>query len=140
MFIIGSEEEALASDNAIREFLDGILDAMEWKDEFNISDEEFYSFWKGDKPMEENNIMLDLDTNKVLEKSNMIHAFVYNGSLSEEIIKKRFEKTINNIAHDLGDKPTNPTNRKQRRKFMKKATEEYNKQSFVKCNQKDLFK
>lgn len=44
MFIIGSEEEALASDNAIREFLDGILDAMEWKEEFNISDEEYYSF------------------------------------------------------------------------------------------------
>ena len=33
-----------------------------------------------------------------------------------------------------------PTNRKQRRKFMKKVTEEYNNQSFVKYRQKDLFK
>lgn len=108
MFIIGSEEEALASDNAIREFLDGILDAMEWKEEFNISDEEFYSFWKGNKPMEENNIML--------EKSNMIHAFVYDGSLLEEITEKRFEKTIKDVTRDLGDKPTN---RKQRRQLKK---------------------
>ena len=115
MFIIGSEEEALASDNAIREFLDGILDAMEWKEEFNISDEEFYSFWKGDKPMEENNIMPD--TNKVLEKSNMIHAFVYDGSLLEEITEKRFEKTIKDVTRDLGDKPTN---RKQRRELKKR--------------------
>lgn len=129
MFIIGSEEEALASDNAIREFLDGILDAMEWKEEFNISDEEFYSFWKGNKPMEEKNAML--------EKSNMIHAFVYDGSLLEDIVEKRFEKTINDVTRDLGGKPTN---RKQRRKFKKKATEEYNKRSFVKCRQKDLFK
>lgn len=109
MFIIGSEEEALALDNAIREFLDGILDAMEWKEEFNISDEEFYSFWKGDKPMEEKNAML--------EKSNMIHAFVYDGSLLEEITEKRFEKTIKDVTRDLGDKPTN---RKQRREFKKK--------------------
>lgn len=115
MFIIGSEEEAVASDNAIREFLDGILDAMEWKEEFNISDEEYYSFWKGNKPMEENNIMLD--TNKVLEKSNMIHAFVYDGSLLEEITEKRFEKTIKDFTRDLGDKPTN---RKQRRELKKK--------------------
>ena len=114
MFIIGSEEEALASDNAIREFLDGILDAMEWKEEFNISDEEYYSFWKGNKPMEENNIMLD--SNKVLEKSNMIHAFVYDGSLLEEITEKRFEKTIKDVTRDLGDKPTN---RKQRRQLKK---------------------
>lgn len=115
MFIIGSEEEALASDNAIREFLDGILDAMEWKEEFNISDEEYYSFWKGNKPMEENNIMLD--SNKVLEKSNMIHAFVYDGSLLEEITEKRFEKTIKDVTRDLGDKPTN---RKQRWEFKKR--------------------
>lgn len=115
MFTIGSEEEAVALDNAIREFLDGILDAMEWKDEFNISDEEYYSFWKGNKPMEENNIMPD--TNKVLEKSNMIHAFVYDGSLLEEITEKRFEKTIKDVTRDLGDKPTN---RKQRRELKKK--------------------
>lgn len=135
MVTIGSEEEALASDNVIREFLDGILNAMEWKEEFNISDEEYYSFWKGNKPMEENDIMLD--TNKVLEKSNMIHALVYDGSLLEDIVEKRFEKTIKDVTHDLGGKPAN---RKQRRKFMKKATKEYNKQSFVKCSQKDLFK
>lgn len=64
--------------------------------------------------MEENNIMLD--SNKVLEKSNMIHAFVYDGSLLEEITEKRFEKTIKDVTRDLGDKPTN---RKQRRQLKK---------------------
>ena len=77
------------------------------------------------------------EKNAMLEKSNMIHAFVYDGSLLEEITEKRFEKTIKDVTRDLGGKPTN---RKQRRKFMKKATKEYNKRSFVKCRQKDLFR
>lgn len=55
----------------------------------------------------------------------------------EEIVNDRFEKVLWETENEMGGKPTN---RKQRRKFMKKATKEYNKQSFVKCRQKDLFK
>lgn len=58
-------------------------------------------------------------------------------TIIEEVVKDRFEKVLRETENEMGGKPTN---RKQRRKFMKKATKEYNKQSFVKCRQKDLFK
>lgn len=58
-------------------------------------------------------------------------------TIIEEVVKDRFEKVLRETENEMGGKPTN---RKQRRKFMKKATKEYNKQSFVKCSQKDLFK
>lgn len=58
-------------------------------------------------------------------------------TIIEEVVKDRFEKVLRETENEMGGKPTN---RKQRRKFMKKVTEEYNKQSFVKCRQKDLFK
>ena len=56
---------------------------------------------------------------------------------SKDVVNDRFEKVLRETENEMGGKPTN---RKQRRKFMKKATKEYNKQSFVKCRQKDLFK
>lgn len=56
---------------------------------------------------------------------------------SKDVVNDRFEKVLREIENEMGGKPTN---RKQRRKFMKKATKAYNKQSFVKCHQKDLFK
>lgn len=58
-------------------------------------------------------------------------------TIIEKVVNDRFEKVLREIENEMGGKPTN---RKQRRKFMKKATKEYNKQSFVKCSQKDLFK
>ena len=58
-------------------------------------------------------------------------------TIIEEVVKDRFEKVLRETENEMGGKPTN---RKQRRKFMKKATKEYNKRSFVKCSQKDLFK
>lgn len=58
-------------------------------------------------------------------------------TIIEEVVKDRFEKVLRETENEMGGKPTN---RKQRRKFMKKATKEYNKRSFVKCRQKDLFK
>lgn len=58
-------------------------------------------------------------------------------TIIEEVVNDRFEKVLRETENEMGGKPTN---RKQRRKFMKKATKEYNKQSFVKCRQKDLFK
>lgn len=58
-------------------------------------------------------------------------------TIIEEVVKNRFEKVLRETENEMGGKPTN---RKQRRKFMKKATKEYNKRSFVKCRQKDLFK
>ena len=56
---------------------------------------------------------------------------------SKDVVNDRFEKVLRETENEMGGKPTN---RKQRRKFMKKATNEYNKRSFVKCSQKDLFK
>ena len=56
---------------------------------------------------------------------------------SEDVVNDIFEKVLRETENEMGGKPTN---RKQRRKFMKKATKEYNKQSFMKCSQKDLFK
>ena len=47
----------------------------------------------------------------------MIHAFVYDGSLLEDITQPRFEKAIKDVTRDSGGKPTN---RKQRREFKKK--------------------
>lgn len=85
--------------------------------------------------MKENDIMLD--AGDVLGKGNVTQAYVYDGSLLEDVILKRFEKTIEDVTRELGGKPTN---RKQYREFKKKATKEYNKRSFVKCRQKDLFK
>ena len=58
-------------------------------------------------------------------------------TIIEEVVNDRFEKVLRETENEMGGKPTN---RKQRWKFMKKATKEYNKQSFVKCRQKDLFK
>ena len=60
-------------------------------------------------------------------------------TIIEEVVKDRFEKVLWETENEMGGKPTN---RKQRRKFMKKVevTNAYNKQSFVKCRQKDLFK
>lgn len=58
-------------------------------------------------------------------------------TIIEEVVKDRFEKVLRETENEMGGKPTN---RKQRRKFMKKATKEYNKRSFVKCRQKDLFR
>ena len=58
-------------------------------------------------------------------------------TIIEEVVKDRFEKVLRETENEMGGKPTN---RKQRRKFMKRATKAYNKQSFVKCRQKDLFK
>ena len=58
-------------------------------------------------------------------------------TIIEEVVNDRFEKVLRETENEMGGKPTN---RKQRRKFMKKVTKEYNKQSFVKCRQKDLFK
>lgn len=57
--------------------------------------------------------------------------------ITENVVNNRFEKVLRETENEMGGKPTN---RKQCRKFMKKATKEYNKQSFVKCRQKDLFK
>lgn len=58
-------------------------------------------------------------------------------TIIEEVVNDRFEKVLRETENEMGGKPTN---RKQRRKFMKKVTKEYNKQSFVKYRQKDLFK
>ena len=58
-------------------------------------------------------------------------------TIIEEVVNDRFEKVLRETENEMGGKPTN---RKQRRKFMKKVTEAYNKQSFVKYRQKDLFK
>lgn len=58
-------------------------------------------------------------------------------TIIEKVVNDRFEKVLRETENEMGGKPTN---RKQRRKFMKKATKEYNKRSFVKCRQKDLFK
>lgn len=57
--------------------------------------------------------------------------------ITENVVNDRFEKVLRETENEMGGKPTN---RKQRRKFMKKTTKEYNKQSYVKCSQKDLFK
>lgn len=56
---------------------------------------------------------------------------------SKDVVNDKLEKVLRETENKMGGKPTN---RKQRRKFMKKATEAYNKQSFVKYRQKDLFK
>lgn len=58
-------------------------------------------------------------------------------TIIEKVVNDRFEKVLRETENEMGGKPTN---RKQRRKFMKKATKEYNKRSFVKCRQKDLFR
>lgn len=57
--------------------------------------------------------------------------------ISRNVVNDKLEKVLQETENEMGGKPTN---RKQRRKFMKKATKEYNKQSYVKCSQKDLFK
>ena len=56
---------------------------------------------------------------------------------SKDVVNNKLEKVLRETENEMGGKPTN---RKQRRKFMKKVTEAYNKQSYVKCSQKDLFK
>lgn len=81
------------------------------------------------------------DNNEV--KEHKTAAYIYRHD-DDEIINKYIEKQLKRY-YDLLKKNgmssnNKPTNRKQRRKFMKKATKEYNKQSFVKCRQKDLFK
>lgn len=58
-------------------------------------------------------------------------------TIIEKVVNDIFEKVLRETENEMGGKPTN---RKQRRKFMKKATEAYDKQSFVKYRQKDLFK
>lgn len=78
------------------------------------------------------------DNNEVKEYKTA--AYIYKHD--DEIINK-YIKTVEKIlrhTEENGMSNNKPTNRKQRRKFMKKATKEYNKQSFVKYRQKDLFK
>ena len=79
------------------------------------------------------------DNNEVKEQKTAVYIYKHD----DEIINKYIEQQLKryyDILKKNGMSNNKPTNRKQRRKFMKKATEAYNKQSFVKYRQKDLFK
>lgn len=76
-------------------------------------------------------------------KEHKTAAYIYKHD--DEIINKYIEEHLKRYydilkKNGISNNNNKPTNRKQRRKFMKKATKEYNKQSFVKSRQKDLFK
>ena len=79
------------------------------------------------------------DNNEVKENKTVAYVYKHDDEIINKYIEQQLKRYYDKIKKN-GMSNNKPTNRKQRRKFMKKATEAYDKQSFVKCSQKDLFK
>ena len=80
------------------------------------------------------------DNNEVKEHKTVAYVYKHDDEIINKYIEKQLKRYYDILKKNGGMSNNKPTNRKQRRKFMKKVTKEYNKQSFVKCRQKDLFK
>ena len=80
------------------------------------------------------------DNNEVKENKTVAYVYKHDDEIINKYIEKQLKRYYDILKKNGGMSNNKPTNRKQRRKFMKKATEAYDKQSFVKCSQKDLFK
>lgn len=80
------------------------------------------------------------DNNEVKENKTVAYVYKHDDEIINKYIEKQLKRYYDILKKNGGMSNNKPTNRKQRRKFMKKATKEYNKQSFVKYRQKDLFK
>ena len=80
------------------------------------------------------------DNNEVKEHKTVAYVYKHDDEIINKYIEKQLKRYYDILKKNGGMSNNKPTNRKQRRKFMKKATKEYNKQSFVKYRQKDLFK
>lgn len=80
------------------------------------------------------------DNNEVEEQKTAVYIYKHDDFIINKYIEKQLKRYYDILKKNDMSSNNKPTNRKQRRKFMKKATKEYNKRSFVKCSQKDLFK
>ena len=80
------------------------------------------------------------DNNEVKEHKTAAYIYKHDDEIINKYIEKQLKRYYDLLKKNGMSSSNKPTNRKQRRKFMKKATKEYNKQSYVKCSQKDLFK
>lgn len=80
------------------------------------------------------------DNNEVKEHKTPVYIYEHDDEIINKYIEKQLKRYYDILKKNGMSNNNKPTNRKQRRKFMKKATKEYNKQSFVKYRQKDLFK
>ena len=80
------------------------------------------------------------DNNDVKEHKTAAYIYKHDDEIINKYIEKQLKRYYDILKKNGMSSNNKPTNRKQRRKFMKKATKEYNKQSFVKYRQKDLFK
>ena len=80
------------------------------------------------------------DNNEVKEHKTAAYIYKHDDEIINKYIEQQLKRYYDILKKNGGMSNNKPTNRKQRRKFMKKATKEYNKQSFVKYHQKDLFK
>lgn len=80
------------------------------------------------------------DNNEAKEQKTAVYIYKHDDEIINKYIEKQLKRYYDILKKNGGMSNNKPTNRKQRRKFMKKATKEYNKQSFVKYRQKDLFK
>ena len=80
------------------------------------------------------------DNNEVKENKTVAYVYKHDDEIINKYIEKQLKRYYDILKKNGGMSNNKPTNRKQRRKFMKKVTKEYNKQSFVKYRQKDLFK
>ena len=90
--------------------------------------------------MEESKNILPENNNEVKEHKTVAYVYKHDDEIINKYIEKQLKRYYDILKKNGGMSNNKPTNRKQRRKFMKKATKEYNKQSFVKYRQKDLFK
>lgn len=80
------------------------------------------------------------DNNEVKEQKTAVYIYKHDDEIINKYIEEHLKRYYDLLKKNGMSNNNKPTNRKQRRKFMKKATKEYNKQSFVKCSQKDLVK
>lgn len=80
------------------------------------------------------------DNNDIKEHKTAAYVYKHDDEIINKYIEKQLKRYYDLLKKNGMSSSNKPTNRKQRRKFMKKVTKEYNKQSFVKCRQKDLFK
>ena len=80
------------------------------------------------------------DNNEVKEHKTAAYIYKHDDEIINKYIEEHLKRYYDLLKKNGMSSSNKPTNRKQRRKFMKKATKEYNKQSFVKYRQKDLFK
>ena len=69
------------------------------------------------------------DNNEAKEQKTAVYIYKHDDEIINKYIEKQLKRYYDILKKNGGMSNNKPTNRKQRRKFMKKATKEYNKRA-----------